>query len=128
MDEYEKNNVISMFTASLDGIFKEKLAEPKWHDGMEKFSARVNFRLVTGSDDEVYVYLIAKDGKFTVEPGKLADSNFELAASFEIYFNISIGSADATKALFKGALKAKHGFKNIKKLLYLQKLLILEKK
>ncbi|MEX2684731.1 MAG: SCP2 sterol-binding domain-containing protein [Candidatus Sigynarchaeota archaeon] len=137
MNENEKNNITETFKASLDSIFKEKLAQEKWRKKLEKFNARVNLAVVCPPDegagagakeDKIYLHIIADKGALSVEPGKLDDADFELAASFEIFFNVATGDASAIKAMFSGALKTSGKvLKNISKLLFLQKLLILEK-
>nr|MDO8085974.1 SCP2 sterol-binding domain-containing protein [Candidatus Sigynarchaeum springense] len=137
MNENEKNNITETFKASLDSIFKEKLEQEKWRKKLENFTARVNLAVVCPPDeaagagakeDKIYLHIIADKGTLSVAPGKLDDADFELAASFEIFFNVATGDASAVKAMFSGALKTSGKvLKNIKKLLFLQKLLILEK-
>ncbi|MHA1680730.1 MAG: SCP2 sterol-binding domain-containing protein [Promethearchaeota archaeon] len=131
LEETEKENIQATFKASLDSIFEEKLAQEKWQKKLETYKAKVNFIIVAdGGDpeDDVYLSLIAGDGKLEVGTEKLEDADFSLSASFEILFNIATGSMNATIALLKGKLKASKAFKNLKKLLVLQKLLVLDKK
>ncbi len=137
MNDNEKSNITATFKASLDSIFKEKLAQETWRKKLENFTARVNLGVVCPPDegdaagakeDKIYLHIIADKGALTVDPGKLDDADFELAASFALFFNVATGEASSIKAMFSGALKAKgQVLKNIKKLLFLQKLLILEK-
>ena len=137
MNDNEKSNVTETFLASLNSIFKEKLDQESWRKKLADFKARVNLAVVCPPDegvaagakeDKIYLHIIADKGALTVEPGKLDDADFELAASFELFFTVATGEANSIKAMFSGALKAKgQVLKNIKKLLLLQKLLILEK-
>ena len=127
MSEDEKENIIATFKSSLDSIFQEKLAKEKWREKIAKFSARVNIAIIIGENDKAYLHVIVDNGKITVEPGKLADANFELASTFEIFFNVASGTANPIKMLLSGKLKAKNAGKYLSKLLVIQKLLILEK-
>jgi putative sterol carrier protein len=137
MNDDEKNNILATFKASLDSIFKEKLENEEWRKKLANYTARVNLAVVCPpdegaaagtKDDKIYMHIVADKGAIVVEPGKLDDAEFELAASFAIFFNVATGEASSIKAMFSGALKAKgQVLKNIKKLLFLQKLLILEK-
>ncbi|MBN2153754.1 MAG: SCP2 sterol-binding domain-containing protein [Candidatus Lokiarchaeota archaeon] len=136
MDETEKNNITETFKASLDSIFKEKLEQEKWRKKLENFTARVNLAVVCppdeanaggAKDDKIYLHIVADKGAISVEPGKLDDAEFELAASFALFFTVATGEASAVKALFSGALKATNMLKKIKKLLFMQKLLVLDK-
>lgn len=135
MDDNEKENIMATFKASLDSIFKEKLDQEKWRKKLENFTARVNLAVVCppeegakGSPEEkIFLHVIADKGTLTVGTGKLDDAEFDLAASFALFFTVATGEASAVKALFSGALKATHMLKNMKKLLIMQKLMVLEK-
>jgi hypothetical protein len=136
MDEDEKNNILATFKASLDSIFKEKLEDEKWKKKLANFTARVNMAVVCPPDEDnksstaekIYLHIVVDKGAITVGIGKLDDAEFELAASFALFFTVATGDASAVKALFSGALKATNMLKNLKKLLFMQKLLVLEKK
>ncbi|NMC06294.1 MAG: SCP2 sterol-binding domain-containing protein [Candidatus Lokiarchaeota archaeon] len=136
MDEIERENVLATFKASLDSIFKEKLEQEKWKKQIDRFNARVNLGIVCPPDesvggvteDKIYMHVVIDKGTIIVEPGRLDDADFELSASFAVFFTVATGEASAVKALFSGALKATRMLKNLKKLLFMQKLLVLEKK
>ncbi len=137
MDENEKQNVLATFKASLDSIFKEKIEDEKWRKKLANFTARVNMAVVCPPDDnaakgspgeKIFLHIICDNGAITVEPGKLDDAEFELSASFALFFTVATGESSAVKSLFSGALKATNMLKKIKKLLFMQKLLVLEKK
>ncbi len=131
MDEDEITNLVETFKASLDSIFQEKLESKPWQEKLQGFSARVNIAIVAKEGikiENIYVHIIANGLDISVTPGKLDDAEFELAASFETFFNIATGDANSILELLKGKLKVKNMLKNMKKVLFLNKLLVLEKK
>jgi putative sterol carrier protein len=138
MNDDEKSNITATFKASLDSIFKEKLEDEKWRKKLATFTARVNLAVVcppdendanSSKEDKIYLHIVCDKGTIAVEPGRLSDADFELAASFALFFTVATGEASAVKAMFAGALKASGTvLKNIKKLLFMQKLLVLEKR
>ena len=127
MSEYEKENIVATFRSSLNSIFQEKLAKENWQEKVAKLAARVNIAVMVGKNDKAYLHVIVDNGKISVEPGKLDDANFELAATFETFFNVASGTANPIVMLLSGKLKTKNALKNLAKLLAIQKLLILEK-
>jgi putative sterol carrier protein len=136
MNDDEKANIIATFKASLDSIFQEKLAQEKWRKKLQKFQARVNLAVTSAPDetssgpaalDKVYMHIIADKGTISVEPGKLDNADFELAATFELFFTVATGDASAVKALINGSLKASNALLKLNKLLLLNKLLVLER-
>nr|MDO8118961.1 SCP2 sterol-binding domain-containing protein [Candidatus Sigynarchaeota archaeon] len=131
MDQDEINNLLETFKASLDSIFQEKLESETWREKLKGFSAKVNIAIVAKEGvkiENIYVHIIAQGTNISVTPGKIDDAEFELAASFETFFNIATGSANSILELLKGKLKVKEMLKNMKKVLFLNKLMVLEKK
>ena len=129
MDQDEKNNIIATFKASLDSIFDEKLKQEKWKEKVNNFNAKVNFAVLVGdgNKEKIYLSLVSENGEVNLSPGMIDDADFELAATFDVFFNIATGEANAILALLMGKLKVKNLLKNFKKVLFLQKFLVLEK-
>ena len=130
MDQHEKNNIIETLQSSLDSVFQEKLQSESVRSKLEDVHAKVNVAVISNDKQDperAHVSIIIENGTITVQNGKLPDAHLELAASFETFFTIATGALNSTKALLVGKLKVKGGFKHLKKLLLLQKLLVLDR-
>ncbi|MHA1794104.1 MAG: SCP2 sterol-binding domain-containing protein [Promethearchaeota archaeon] len=130
LDQQEKENIQATFIASLESIFSEKIQEEKWKKKLKNYNAKVNFTILGGDgseEDHVHVSMTAKEGQIKLEPGKHDEPDFELIATFDIFFGIATGTINSIGAMLKGKLKATKMLKNLKNILILQKLLILKK-
>jgi hypothetical protein len=119
------------FIATINSIIEEKKGEQVWQPKLQAFSTRAIFALLVGDagqSEPVFVSLVADHGKVELTPGAIDNSNFTIAGQFKDLFDLSTGAISATKALLTGKLKVKGLLKNIKNVLFLSKLLVLEKK
>lgn len=125
----EKENIRATFKASLESIFNEKLEKDKWKEKIQDLTFSVNIIVQAGDgslEDEVYLHIDINKGEIEVHDGKVEDAIFSLKAPFEVLFSIATGELKATKALLKRKLKVTRLLRNLRKVLLLQKLMVLE--
>lgn len=129
VDPLEQENMQATFKASLDSIFAEKLKQEKWRRKLEGKEVAVQFVLVVKGEDgkeEVPVKLVLKGSDVLVEPGKLEQKGLEMHAGFDTFFGIATGTMNAVVAALTGKLKVKGLGGNLKNMLLLQKLMVLD--
>ena len=136
MLEYEKDNLFATFEAVVNSIMAEKLADPKNQKKLEKFKAKVNLGLEITEDFVYWVNLCAEDGIFQLGRGALEeeyDLILQSAPEDLLFFcngeNGVVHMMTKKNRFGRRKLRFKKGTTgwNIGKLLYLSKLLVLDK-
>ena len=136
MDEMEKENLFSTFKAVIESIFWDKRNNPKNIKMLDEFHARLNIGLHVESDYYLWVNLVAKDGKNTINKGKLEEFDLEIVATPEDLLFFSNGDNSTLNMMLKknkfGERKLKFdksstGKRNLGLLLKLPKILVLDK-
>jgi hypothetical protein len=137
MLELEKDNLFATFEAVVNSIMAEKLDNPKNQKKLKKFKAKVNLGLEITEDFVYWVNLCAENGEFNLKRGALND-DYDLvlqAAPEDLLFfcngeNSVVHMMTKKNQFSRRKLRFKKGTTgwNIGKLLYLSKLLVLDKK
>jgi hypothetical protein len=135
MEESEKENLFATFEAVVESIIKDKRTNPKNHDILYKYQARINLGLHMTEDFYFWLNLIADRGKYTLARGKL-EKNYDLVlkAAPEDLFYFCNGENSIIHMVMKNnrfGLKKLRFYKgdtgrNLGKLLRLAKILVLE--
>ena len=136
MDESEQENLYSTFKAVIESILWDKRNNPKNIKMLDDFQAKLNIGLHVESDFYLWVNLVAKNGKNTVNKGKLAEFDLEIVATPEDLLFFSNGENSTLNMMLKknrfGNRKLKFeksstGKRNLGLLLKLPKILVLDK-
>ncbi|MFW9820963.1 MAG: hypothetical protein ACFFE5_15255 [Candidatus Thorarchaeota archaeon] len=136
MDETEKENLFATIKAVIESIFWDKRNNPKNIKMLDEFQARLNIGLHVESDFYLWVNLVAKNGKNTINEGKLEDFDLEIMATPEDLLFFSNGENSILNMMLKknkfGERKLKFdksstGKRNLGLLLKLPKILVLDK-
>jgi hypothetical protein len=136
MDESEKENLFSTFKAVIESIFWDKRTNPKNIKMLDNFQAKLNIGLHVEADFYLWVNLVAKNGKNTVNKGKLEEFDLEIMANPEDLMYFSNGENSILNMMLKknkfGERKLKFdksstGKRNLGLLLKLPKILVLDK-
>ncbi|MFX0070818.1 MAG: hypothetical protein ACFFAO_06985 [Candidatus Hermodarchaeota archaeon] len=136
MNEEEKNNLYMTFKAVIEGIIEDKKKNPKNLKLLNNFDAKINIGLQTDDDEIFWLNLIAHDGNYNLEKGKLEEYDLDLMADPEDMMYFSNREYSTLHMMLKKnrfgdrKLKFKAGTtgRNMGKLLKLSKILVLDKK
>ena len=136
MEEYEKDNLFMTFKGVIESIILDKRKNPKNLKVLDSFQARLNLGLQVEEDFYLWLNLIAEDGKYNLERGKLEEYDLELIATPEDLMYFSNGENSTINMMLKknkyGTKKLRYdkssdGKRNLGILLKLPKILVLDK-
>jgi hypothetical protein len=136
MDEAAQETLFLTFKAVIEDVISDKRKKPKNTKTLDDFQARINIGLHVEQDFILWVNLIADQGNYILQKGKLDAYDLELISDPEdmMYFtnrNYSTLKMMVTKNRFgKRRLRYRGGTtgRNLGKLLKLPKVLVLDKK
>ncbi|MFW9874457.1 MAG: hypothetical protein ACFFG0_15230 [Candidatus Thorarchaeota archaeon] len=135
MNEAEKENLFITFQQTIKSIINDKKKNPKNHKKLEKFNAKINIGLQIEEDSYHWVNLLAENGNYSLNRGKLEEYDLELMATPEDLLFFSNGENSTFNMLMK---KNSYGYRklrfskssdrkrNLGMLLKLSKLLVLD--
>ncbi len=136
MSESQSDYLYDLFKRVLDSIIEEKKLNPKNLKKITSFKGRINLGLHTEQDTFVWLNLIANNGTFVVEKGKL-DDNYDLilkAAPEDLMFFCNGEHGVLHMILKKNRFKERNLLfekgttgRNLIKLLKLSKIIVLDK-
>jgi len=136
MEDSEKENLYITFKGVIESIILDKRRSPKNLKVLESFQARLNLGLQIEQDFILWLNIIAKNGKYNVEKGKLEEYDLELIATPEDLMYFSNGENSTLNMMLKknrfGTKKLRYdkssdGKRNLGILLKLPKVLVLDK-
>ena len=136
MEDSEKENLYITFKGVIESIILDKRRSPKNLKVLESFQARLNLGLQIKQDFILWLNIIAKNGKYNVEKGKLEEYDLELIATPEDLMYFSNGENSTLNMMLKknkfGTKKLRYdkssdGKRNLGILLKLPKVLVLDK-
>ena len=78
MKEEEKENLYITFQQTIESIIKDKRKYPKHEKLLNNFKANINLGLQIEEDYYFWVNLIAKEGNFSLNKGKLDEYDLEV--------------------------------------------------
>jgi hypothetical protein len=135
MEDSEKENLFITFKGVIESIILDKRRSPKNLKVLESFQARLNLGLQIEQDFILWLNIIAKDGKYNLEKGKLDEYDLELIATPEDLMYFSNGENSTLNMMLKknkfGSKKLRYdkssdGKRNLGLLLKLPKILVLD--
>jgi hypothetical protein len=136
MDEAEKQNLFTTFKGVIEGIIDDKRKNPKNLKSIEEFKARLNLGLQIEENFIFWVNLIAENGIYELERGKLEDYDLEIISAPEDLMYFSNGEYSTLHMMLKRNRfgnrklqysKSSKGKRNLGLLLKLPKILVLDK-
>ena len=136
MEDSEKENLYITFKGVIESIISDKRKNRRNLKGLDSFQARLNLGLQVEEDFYLWVNLIAKNGKYNLEKGKLEEYDLELMATPEDLMYFSNGENSTLNMMLKknkfGTKKLRYdkssdGKRNLGLLLKLPKILVLDK-
>ena len=136
MEDSEKENLYITFKGVIESIISDKRKNTKNLKGLDSFQARLNLGLQVEEDFYLWVNLIAKNGKYNLEKGKLEEYDLELMSTPEDLMYFSNGENSTLNMMLKknkfGTKKLRYdkssdGKRNLGLLLKLPKILVLDK-
>jgi hypothetical protein len=135
MEDSEKENLFITFKGVIESIISDKRKNPKNLKGLDSFQARLNLGLQVEEDFYLWVNLIAKNGNYIFERGKLEEYDLELRATPEDLMYFSNGENSTLNMMLNknkfGTKKLRYdkssdGKRNLGLLLKLPKILVLD--
>ena len=111
MEESEKENLFITFQQVIESIVKDKRKNPKNLKLLNNFKAKINLGLQIEEDFYFWVNLIANDGHFSLNRGKLDEYDLELMSAPEDLMFFSNGENSTVHMLIK---KNRFGFKKLR--------------
>ncbi len=135
MKEVEMENLFLTFKQTIDSIILDKKKNPKKEDLLNKFNTKINIGLHVEKDFFLWVNLSAFKGKYELKKGKLDQFDLEILATPEDLFYFSKGDNSILNMIGKKNrfgyrklryLKGSNGKRNIRKLLKLSKIIVLD--
>jgi len=136
MDEYEKENLFITFKGVIESIILDKRNNPKNNKMLDNFNAKLNIGLQTEADFYLWVNLVAENGDYNINKGKLEEYDLEIIATPEDLIYFSNGENSTINMMLKknkfGERKLQYnksstGKRNLGLLLKLPKILVLDK-
>ncbi len=135
MDEVAQEILFQTFKAVIDDVIADKRKNPENTKTLDEFQARINIGLHVEEEFILWVNLIAEEGKYALNKGKLAMYDLELIADPEDLMYFTNGEYSTMKMMLgknrfgKRRLRYKGGTtgRNLGKLLQLPKVLVLDK-
>ncbi|MFX0041281.1 MAG: hypothetical protein ACFE8L_00075 [Candidatus Hodarchaeota archaeon] len=111
MEESEKENLFITFQQVIESIIKDKRKNPKNLKLLNNFEAKINLGLQIEQDFYFWLNLIAKDGDFNLNRGKLDEYDLELMSAPEDLMFFSNGENSTVHMMFK---KNRFGYKKLR--------------
>ena len=136
MEESEKENLFITFKGVIESIIDDKRKNPKNIDMIDNFEGRINLGLQVEEDFIFWLNLVAKDGSYLLNRGKLDEYDLEIVSAPEDMMYFSNGQYSTLHMMFKknrfGSRKLQFskgssGKRNLGLLLKLPKILVLDK-
>ena len=135
MNEREKENLFFTFQQTIDSIIIDKKKNPKNEKLLNNFKGKINLGLQIDEDDYLWLNLLAEDGNYSLNRGKLEVFDLELKASPEDLLFFSSGENSIMNMMMKKNgfgerklrfSKSSSGKMNLGILLKLSKILVLD--
>ena len=136
MEESEKENLFITFKGVIESIILDKRNNSKNIKMLEDFQAKLNIGLQTEEDYYLWVNLVAENGNYRLNTGKLEEYDLEITATPEDLMYFSNGENSTLNMMLKknkfGKRKLQYdksstGKRNFGLLLKLPKILVLDK-
>ncbi|MCK4281630.1 MAG: hypothetical protein KAX10_05910 [Candidatus Lokiarchaeota archaeon] len=133
MEESDKKNLFITFSGVINAIIEDKRKNPKNAKLLNSFEGVVNLGLQVEEDYYFWLNLIAKDGNYKIDRGRLENFDLELMADPGdlLYFsngtNSTVHMVIKKNRFGKRKLRIKKGGRNLGKLLKISKILVLDK-
>lgn len=133
MEESDKKNLFITFSGVINAIIEDKRKNPKNTKLLNSFEGVVNLGLQVEEDYYFWLNLIAKDGNYKIDRGRLENFDLELMADPGdlLYFsngtNSTVHMVIKKNRFGKRKLRIKKGGRNLGKLLKISKILVLDK-
>lgn len=133
MEESDKKNLFITFSGVINAIIEDKRKNPKNAKLLNSFEGVVNLGLQVEEDYYFWLNLIAKDGNYKIDRGRLENFDLELIADPGdlLYFsngtNSTVHMVIKKNRFGKRKLRIKKGGRNLGKLLKISKILVLDK-
>jgi hypothetical protein len=136
MEESEKENLFRTFKSVIESIIFDKRRNPKNTKTLDNFLARLNIGLQIEEDYYLWVNLIAENGNYTLEKGKLEEYDLDIMSTPEDLMYFSNRENSTLNMMLKknkfGSKKLRYdksstGKRNLGLLLKLPKILVLDK-
>ena len=136
MEESEKDNLFRTFKSVIESIIFDKRRNPKNTKTLDNFRARLNIGLQIEEDYYLWVNLIAENGNYTLEKGKLEEYDLDIMSTPEDLMYFSNRENSTLNMMLKknkfGSKKLRYaksstGKRNLGLLLKLPKILVLDK-
>jgi hypothetical protein len=134
MDKEAQENLFTTIKGVINGVIEDKKANPKNEKLFEDFNAQVILGLQVEEDFILWINLVAKNGDFEINKGRIEEYDLELIADPEDLMYFSNGTYSTLHMLFKKnrfgnrKLQANKGTtgRNLGLLLKLPKILVLD--
>lgn len=133
MEEFEKKFLFITFSGVINAIIEDKRKNPKNIKVLNSFEGNVNLGLQIEEEYYFWLNLTAKDGDYKLNRGRLENFDLELMADPEDLMYFSNGTYSTVHMVTKKnrfgkrKLKVKKGGRNLRKLLKISKILVLDK-
>ncbi|MBY8987620.1 MAG: hypothetical protein KGD61_04120 [Candidatus Lokiarchaeota archaeon] len=136
MEESEKENLFITFKGVIESIILDKRKNPKNIKMLDDFQAKLNIGLQTEEDFCLWINLVAENGDYRLNKGKLEKYDLEIIATPEDLMYFSNGQNSTLNMMLKknkfGGRKLQYdksstGKRNLGLLLKLPKILVLDK-
>ena len=136
MDESAQETLFLTFKTVIEDVIADKRKNPKNTETLDEFQARINIGLQVEEEFILWVNLVAEDGKYSLNKGTLEEFDLEIIADPEDLMYFTNGQYSTIKMMTsknrfgKRKLRYKGGTtgRNMRKLLKLPKILVLDKK
>ena len=136
MDESAQETLFLTFKTVIEDVIADKRKNPKNTKTLDEFQARINIGLQVEEEFILWVNLVAEDGKYSLNKGTLEEFDLEIIADPEDLMYFTNGQYSTIKMMTsknrfgKRKLRYKGGTtgRNMRKLLKLPKILVLDKK
>ena len=135
MKEEEKENLFITFQQTIESIINDKRKNPKNEKLLNNFNAKINLGLQIDEDYYFWVNLLAKEGNYSLNRGRLEEYDLELMMSPEDMLFFSNGENSILNMMMKKNSfgyrklrfsKSSNGKRNLGVLLKLSKSLVLD--
>ena len=136
MEESEKENLFITFKGVIESIIDDKRKNPKNIVMIDNFEGRINLGLLVEEDYIFWLNLVAKDGSYLLNRGKLDEYDLEIVSAPEDMMYFSNGQYSTLHMMLKKNRfgnrklqfsKGSNGKRNLGLLLKLPKILVLDK-
>ncbi|MBN2228995.1 MAG: hypothetical protein JW779_05330 [Candidatus Thorarchaeota archaeon] len=136
MDESAQETLFLTFKTVIDDVIADKRRIPENAKILDEFEARINLGLHVEEDFVLWLNLVAHDGVYTLNKGKLDEYDLELISDPEDLMYFTNGEYSTAKMMTgknrfgKRRLRYKGGTtgRNMGKLLKLPKILVLDRR